>query len=174
VEKSPAFVLANDIGELNMQVEPPIRLTHISQQPLEHENNPECEERLPSHSSRIAKPPDIFCQPPLAKDTSHTKTSARRVLFYDSRPWIPVKSFLQLTKMAATMAVWSGQNPGSRAQVLRWHKSIQPLKVDIVGDFAGKELFAIHGEAMLAHCVREAKVDFNRAILPWLILVPSY
>lgn len=57
--------------------------------------------------------------------------------------------------------LWSGRAPPNRSQLLQWHKSIKPLKVDIVGDFAGKELFAINGEAMLAHCVREAKVDFN-------------
>ncbi|OIW22905.1 P-loop containing nucleoside triphosphate hydrolase protein [Coniochaeta ligniaria NRRL 30616] len=65
--------------------------------------------------------------------------------------------------MATSIIVplWSGQAPENRQQLLQWHNSIKPLKVDIVGDFAGKELFAIHGEAMLAHCVREAKVDFN-------------
>ena len=61
---------------------------------------------------------------------------------------------------------WNGQVPQNRRDLLQWHKSIHPLKVDIVGDFAGKELFAIHGEAMLAHCVQEAKVDFNSMLCP--------
>ncbi|KAB5513290.1 hypothetical protein GE09DRAFT_1163024 [Coniochaeta sp. 2T2.1] len=56
---------------------------------------------------------------------------------------------------------WTGQVPQNRRDLLQWHKSIRPLKVDIVGDFAGKELFAIHGEAMLAHCVQQAKVDYD-------------
>ncbi len=67
--------------------------------------------------------------------------------------------------------LWSGQAPQNRLQLLQWHKSINPLKVDIVGDFAGKELFAIHGEAMLAHCVREAKVDFNGVTRPLHIML---
>ncbi|KAF9871134.1 DEAD/DEAH box helicase [Colletotrichum karsti] len=43
----------------------------------------------------------------------------------------------------------------------KWKASLTPLRVDIVGDFAGKELFAIHGEALLCHCVTRAKVDFT-------------
>ncbi|KAG6161619.1 hypothetical protein E4U51_007000 [Claviceps purpurea] len=35
------------------------------------------------------------------------------------------------------------------------------IKVDIVGDFAGKELFAIHGDSLLLHCIRKAKVDIE-------------
>jgi len=70
----------------------------------------------------------------------------------------------------ATAPLWNGQPPANRLQLLQWHKSIKPLKVDIVGDFAGKELFAIHGEALLAHCVREAKVDFSGMIHPCSIM----
>jgi hypothetical protein len=33
--------------------------------------------------------------------------------------------------------------------------------VDIVGDFAGKELFGIHGEALIAHCLPKANVDYD-------------
>lgn len=42
-----------------------------------------------------------------------------------------------------------------------WHESLRPLKVDLVGDFAGKELFAIHGDALLLHSVTEARVDLK-------------
>jgi len=67
-----------------------------------------------------------------------------------------------IAKMASTATPpWNGEAPPNRLDILQWHKFISPLKVDIVGDFAGKELFAIVGEAMLAHCVREAEVDFN-------------
>lgn len=68
--------------------------------------------------------------------------------------------------------VWDGQTPHNRLELLRWHQSITPLKVDIVGDFAGKELFAIHGESLLAHCVREAKVDFHSMLPPRLVTPP--
>ncbi|KHE88629.1 hypothetical protein GE21DRAFT_6037 [Neurospora crassa] len=42
-----------------------------------------------------------------------------------------------------------------------WFRSLSPTKVDIVGDFTGKERFAIHGEALLAHCLHAMKVDFD-------------
>ncbi|KAI0828791.1 P-loop containing nucleoside triphosphate hydrolase protein [Hypoxylon sp. FL0890] len=42
-----------------------------------------------------------------------------------------------------------------------WRASLSPLTVDIVGDFAGKELFAIHGEALIAHCIPAAQVDYT-------------
>ncbi|KAK3987235.1 hypothetical protein QBC44DRAFT_331951 [Cladorrhinum sp. PSN332] len=38
---------------------------------------------------------------------------------------------------------------------------LNPLRVDIVGDFAGKGLFAIHGEALLEHCIQQSHVDFD-------------
>ncbi|KAF4946587.1 hypothetical protein FGADI_11066 [Fusarium gaditjirri] len=46
--------------------------------------------------------------------------------------------------------------------LLDWYKDLQPLTVDIVGDFAGRELFLIHGEALMQYCLIEARVDFDR------------
>ena len=34
--------------------------------------------------------------------------------------------------------------------------------LDIVGDFAGKGLFGIHGDALLSYCLQNAQVDFHR------------
>ncbi|KAL9943049.1 hypothetical protein D7B24_009616 [Verticillium nonalfalfae] len=42
-----------------------------------------------------------------------------------------------------------------------WYTNLLPRTVDIVGDFAGRELFVIHGEGLLRHCITEAKVDFQ-------------
>lgn len=47
------------------------------------------------------------------------------------------------------------------APLLAWYQALTPLPVDIIGDFAGKELFAIHGEALLAYCISEAKVSYQ-------------
>ncbi|KAI1767757.1 P-loop containing nucleoside triphosphate hydrolase protein [Hypoxylon sp. FL1150] len=49
----------------------------------------------------------------------------------------------------------------SRSLLQAWRASLSPLTVDIVGDFAGKELFAIHGESLIAHCLPAARVDYN-------------
>ena len=42
-----------------------------------------------------------------------------------------------------------------------WRASLNPLVVDVVGDFAGRGVFAIHGEALLTHCLTNALVDFD-------------
>jgi hypothetical protein len=34
-------------------------------------------------------------------------------------------------------------------------------RVDLVGDVAGGELFFIHGEGLLLHCLKDATVDFE-------------
>ena len=54
-----------------------------------------------------------------------------------------------------------GSNPDAGGQLKSWLRSLAPTKVDLVGDFAGKERFAIHGEALLAHCLHTMKVDFD-------------
>jgi ATP-dependent RNA helicase DDX60 len=43
----------------------------------------------------------------------------------------------------------------------KWCQEQQPLTIDIVGDFAGQELFVNHGESLMRHCLTEARVDFN-------------
>jgi hypothetical protein len=45
-----------------------------------------------------------------------------------------------------------------------WYAQLRPNTVDIVGDFAGKELFLIHGESLLRHCLDE--VDFHGQCRP--------
>ncbi len=42
-----------------------------------------------------------------------------------------------------------------------WQASLHSTRVDIVSDFAGRGLFAIHGEAMLTHCLQNARADFE-------------
>ncbi|KAI1413491.1 P-loop containing nucleoside triphosphate hydrolase protein [Hypoxylon sp. FL1857] len=55
---------------------------------------------------------------------------------------------------------WPSLSNASQVQLEAWRASLSPLTVDIVGDFAGKELFAIHGEALIAHCIPAAQVDY--------------
>ncbi|OHE94806.1 DEAD/DEAH box helicase [Colletotrichum orchidophilum] len=56
------------------------------------------------------------------------------------------------------MPATDSSNP--MASLWEWKKHLSPLRVDIVGDFAGKELFAIHGESLVAHCLATANVDY--------------
>ncbi|KAK7398202.1 hypothetical protein QQX98_012421 [Neonectria punicea] len=50
---------------------------------------------------------------------------------------------------------------GSEKVLLRWYSSLHTFKVDIVGDFAGGELFGIHGESLIRYCVKQSRVDFH-------------
>lgn len=61
---------------------------------------------------------------------------------------------------ALTSAKEIGDSEGRDGKLSHWYQSLAPLRVDIVGDFAAKELFAIHGDSLLLHCVTNAKVDF--------------
>ncbi|EJT80287.1 DEAD/DEAH box helicase [Gaeumannomyces tritici R3-111a-1] len=53
----------------------------------------------------------------------------------------------ELLDAAGTVQTWYSQRSGPR--------------VDIVGDFAGNDLFAIHGESLMAQCISQAKVDYQ-------------
>lgn len=55
----------------------------------------------------------------------------------------------------------AGQCKEGDTELLLWYKSLSPLRVDIVDDFAGKELFAIHGDSLMFHCITDARVDFT-------------
>ncbi|ROW06491.1 hypothetical protein VMCG_04239 [Cytospora schulzeri] len=42
-----------------------------------------------------------------------------------------------------------------------WYDSVNPLRVDLVGDLAGRELFVIHGDALMLYCITKAKADLQ-------------
>ncbi|CAJ2502285.1 Uu.00g096790.m01.CDS01 [Anthostomella pinea] len=46
-------------------------------------------------------------------------------------------------------------------KLTKWHEALGFRTVDIVGDFGGKELFLIHGDSLLLHCINSSQVDFN-------------
>lgn len=50
---------------------------------------------------------------------------------------------------------------GIRRKSSAWYESISPLRVDLVGDLAGKELFVIHGDALMLYCITKANVDLQ-------------
>ncbi|KAI9757509.1 MAG: hypothetical protein M4579_003422 [Chaenotheca gracillima] len=45
--------------------------------------------------------------------------------------------------------------------VLKWYQNLQPRVLDLVGDYAGKELFLIEGDSMLLECFQDARIDFE-------------
>lgn len=46
--------------------------------------------------------------------------------------------------------------------VLTWYESqVRARRVDIIGDYAGKELFLIEGDSLLLDCFSDPKLDFE-------------
>lgn len=45
--------------------------------------------------------------------------------------------------------------------VLEWYSKLNSRRVDIVGDYAGNELFLVLGEALLLHCFSDEHIDFD-------------
>ncbi|KAM5489770.1 putative RNA helicase, partial [Microsporum canis] len=50
---------------------------------------------------------------------------------------------------------------GTAETLLNWYASLESRTVDLVGDYAGDELFIIEGDSLLVHTFSDAKLDFN-------------
>ncbi|KAF2702832.1 DEAD/DEAH box helicase-like protein [Pleomassaria siparia CBS 279.74] len=60
----------------------------------------------------------------------------------------------------------SGSDISSEAEttlspVLEWYSKIHSRRVDIVGDYAGNELFLIEGDSILLNCFNDKHIDFD-------------
>lgn len=44
--------------------------------------------------------------------------------------------------------------------VLQWYDRKRPLFIDLVGDYAGKEIFLIEGDSLLRYCFEDERIDF--------------
>ena len=51
--------------------------------------------------------------------------------------------------------------------VLTWYESLRPRILDLVSDYAGRELFLIEGDSLLLDCFNDERIDFE-GILPVL------
>lgn len=45
--------------------------------------------------------------------------------------------------------------------VLEWYENVFTRVVDLVGDYAGKELFLVEGDSLLLKCFKDKRLDFN-------------
>ena len=45
--------------------------------------------------------------------------------------------------------------------VLKWYNGRNPRLVDLVSDYAGREVFLIEGDSMLRDCFADDLIDFN-------------
>lgn len=57
-------------------------------------------------------------------------------------------------------------DPTESKDLLAWYAGLRPLTVDIIGDFAGRDLYVVHGESLIRHCLEQSRVDFNGITKP--------
>ena len=47
------------------------------------------------------------------------------------------------------------------SRVFRRYNSQRPRSIDLVGDYAGQELFLVEGDCLLLECFSNSKIDFD-------------
>ncbi|KAB8290208.1 hypothetical protein EYC80_011077 [Monilinia laxa] len=45
--------------------------------------------------------------------------------------------------------------------ILSWYDETRPMWIDLVGDYAGKELFLVEGDSLLRECFADERIDFQ-------------
>lgn len=54
------------------------------------------------------------------------------------------------------------QDPvGDTKSILQWYDTSRPIFIDLVGEYAGKELFLVEGDSMLRECFSDERIDFQ-------------
>jgi hypothetical protein len=69
------------------------------------------------------------------------------------------------------MASSSLPSPSSPSCILSWYDTSRPRRLDLVGDYAGQELFLIDGDSLLRDCFGDARLDF---LCGWQVLHAAY
>ncbi len=57
--------------------------------------------------------------------------------------------------------------PRGMTSVLNWYDSTRPMFIDLVGDYAGKELFLVEGDSLLRECFEDDRIDFHGNSPSW-------
>lgn len=55
--------------------------------------------------------------------------------------------------------------------ILSWYDETRPMWIDLVGDYAGKELFLVEGDSLLRECFADERIDFQSKIFSVLLLM---
>lgn len=55
--------------------------------------------------------------------------------------------------------------------ITSWYDACKPIWIDLVGDYAGKELFLVEGDSLLRECFEDERIDFNGKSLPLFLIV---
>ena len=54
-----------------------------------------------------------------------------------------------------------GQEVRGTESITSWYDCSRPMWIDLVGDYAGKELFLIEGDSLLRECFEDDRIDFD-------------
>lgn len=49
----------------------------------------------------------------------------------------------------------------SDSSILGWYDRTRPMFIDLVGDYAGKELFLVEGDSLLRDSFADERIDFE-------------
>lgn len=55
--------------------------------------------------------------------------------------------------------------------ITNWYDCSRPLWIDLIGDYAGKELFLVEGDSLLRECFEDERIDFDGNPSPLLCSV---
>jgi hypothetical protein len=47
------------------------------------------------------------------------------------------------------------------SSILGWYDNGRPMWIDLVGDYAGRELFLVEGDSLLRECFEDERIDFH-------------
>ena len=50
------------------------------------------------------------------------------------------------------------------SSILGWYDTRRPMWIDLVGDYAGRELFLVEGDSLLRECFEDERIDFDGTI----------
>lgn len=66
--------------------------------------------------------------------------------------------------------------PRGTTSILSWYDATRPLFIDLVGDYAGKELFLVEGDSLLRECFEDERIDFDGkfAYPPKRLILPNF
>lgn len=67
------------------------------------------------------------------------------------------------------------QEPSAASQsILGWYDGTRPMFIDLIGDYAGKELFLLEGDSLLRECFEDDRIDFDCEFRNFDVMVLAY
>lgn len=75
--------------------------------------------------------------------------------------------------LAPQSSAMSSEDYATCAALAAWYATTLPRRVDIVGDFGGKQQFLIDGDSLLLYSITTSGVDYDGKMKPWSHTITS-